>query len=144
MCFYLSFKLKINNKNGDFIYNDILIFDIKLNHSFLFHSYLNKKFLNKKYCSLVDSLLNVIAVQRPHWYSLQLLNESSSVALEEYLSDYEKNFDSSNNKPNEAKMNIKSSDIDIDLSQLDISSFKRRTCICSDEIMMKHFNLANP
>ncbi len=36
--------------------------------------------------STIDSILNTIAVQRPYWYNLQLLNESDdSINLNEYL-----------------------------------------------------------
>lgn len=87
--------------------------------------------------------MNVIAVQRPYWYSLQLLNESSEeITLDDYLTKYK------SQQPDEK---IKSEDsegtdldLDIDFGQMNISELVHRTSVCSDETMMKHFNLNNP
>lgn len=93
--------------------------------------------------SLVDSLMNVISIQRPYWYSLQLLNENDDITLEAYLDDYEKKK-SDNEKEVDPKTEVKNEELDIHLSQLNISGFKQRSCICSDEFMTKHLNLIAP
>jgi hypothetical protein len=86
----------------------------------------------------------VIAVQRPHWYSLQLLNESDeNFGLDEFLKKYKET-----NRPSTPKSEtieaFEVSPDDMDLGQLNISKTRHRTCVCSDETMMKHFNLNNP
>jgi len=90
-------------------------------------------------------------VQRPHWYSLQLLNESDeNLGLDEFLKTYEETKKLATSvplplpsEPDITKVSEVSID-DINLSRINISMSRYRTCVCSDETMMKHFNLNNP
>lgn len=43
-----------------------------------------------------------------------------------------------------SEFKTKTLDNEISLDELDLSSFLKRSSICSDDIMMKHFNLSNP
>ncbi len=94
--------------------------------------------------SLIETVMNVIAIQRPFWYNLQLLNESDEISLEDFLEDYQKKKIEKNKESDRVKKENKVGELDVDLSQLSIADFKQRSCICSDELMTKHVNLIAP
>ena len=74
---------------------------------------------------------------------LKYHDSDENISLEEFLLKYKETKESSLEKLVESTERANFDSDIIDLRQLSISTFKQRTSLCSDETMMKHFNLNN-